>query len=351
MNAQDLRWEEWCFDQIGKELILCIHWEYARESPSIRALVARYAQLRKKFLLRLLRERNTVAHRVGSVKKERAQLQKDVRRLKALHIRLSKNFLGQFTNHFPEHFGSQVDEIAAALERDRPGRIMRDWRVALPIFATTFPGRVVLEPYYFPTSPWMALPLSVRERIARRVRPSDPILIEHRPWHKYSDTKLAHESQIVGRTGTDRWEDVALRIHWSEGTNEEIVSNFRKWITKYRKKRRRIAPPKRTRAAVTKAWLKRLGEMRLWKAGGGVEGALRIIQTHTQQQEREDTKNRIAERPKDRQLTEPISEKADEDSIREDISRVRKDLRRLFGWIVPQSELPVSYPFRRRRRD
>ena len=228
---------------------------------------------------------------------------------------------------------------------------MRDWRVALPIFATTFTGRIVLEPDHFPDTPWMALPLRVRERIARRVKPSESTLIEHQPWHKYSDTSLTLESQIVGRTGADRWEDVALRIHWSEGTNEEIVSNFRKWITKYRKKRGRIAPPKRTRAAVTKAWLKRLAEMRLWKAGGGRQGAIRIVQAHTALEKKQRQAAGITCFVKDSQLAEPIPETADEKSeksLREDISRVEKDLRRLFGWIVPRDEVAVSYPFRRK---
>lgn len=279
------------------------------------------------------------------------RIQKNLRLLKASHIRLSKHFLGQFTNHFPEHFGSEVDEIAAALERKRPRTIMRDWRVALPIFATTFTGRIVLEPHYFPNRPWMALPLSVRERIARRVKPSELILIEHRPWHEYSETPLRDGSRIIGKTRKDCWEDVVLRIHWSVGTNEEIVSHFRKWATRYRKKHARIAPPKRTRQAVTKAWLKRLAEMRLWKAGEGRHGAIRIVQAHTALAKKQRKAMGVTDLTKDPQLTEPIPETADEKSeksLREDISRVERDLRRLFGWIVRSDEVPLSYPFRRK---
>ena len=323
MNAQDLRWEEWCFDQIGKELFLCVHWEYARESPTIRAHVARYGRLLKELRQRLRRER------------------------KAFDARLSETFLDNFPSYFPERFGSHL--LTTVLERRSYSRTIKDWRVALPIFATTFTGRIVLEPDHFPDTQWMALPLSVREQIARRVEPPEPTLVEHRPWHKYSKTSLAHGSQIIGKVGKDCWEDVVLKIHWSEDTNDEIVSAFRKWITKYRKDVAKVPPPHRIRAAVNKAWLKRLAEMRLWKAGSGLEGALSIIRAHTVAEDSAAKKRGVTARTKDPQLTEPISSRADEDSMREDISRVSKDLRHLFGWIVPKNEMPISYPFRRLR--
>ena len=344
MNAENLRWEEWRFDQIGKELVLCIYWEYARESTSIRSLVARYVQLRKDFLVKLRHDRDAAEQRLRSLNKSTKEIQKESRKLKAFHRRLSRNFLSQFTNLFPEHFGPDVDEVASALERGR-GRIMRDWRVVLPIFATKFAGRIVLEPTYFPNGPWMALPLRVRERIARRVKPFEPVLIERKDWHRYSETRLGSESRITGKTGNIRWEDIVLRIYWSEGTNEEIVSHFRKWLTQYRKSSR-VSPPKRTRAAVTKAWLKRLAEMRLWKAGGSLNGALGIIRTHAALETSKAQRSGIT-KAKDTQLTAPISDKAEENAVREDISRVARDLRHLFGWIVPRNEVPVSYPFRR----
>ena len=217
------------------------------------------------------------------------------------------------------------------------------------MFAKTFTGRTVLEPDHFPDAPWMALPVSVRKRIARRVLPSKEELIEHRSWDKYSNTKFVPESRITGKVDRAKWEEVVLRIHWSRGTNDEIASDFRKWLTKYRRKVARIPPPHRTRAAVNKAWLKRLAEMRLWKAGGSLEGALELTQAHVEREKREAVRSGKT-RPKDPQLTEPISSKADEDSVREDISRVVKDLRLLFGWVVKRNELPISYPFRRQRR-
>lgn len=345
-----MHWEEWCFDQIGQELIPCIYWEYARESRTIRLLAEWYGKLWKDFEVRF-----------NKSKKSAAQLE--------------DSFRDNFPLYFEKLFKGNIDEIAAALNTPPERRSKNEWLAALPMFAATFVGRLVLEPDHFPNTPWMALPFDIRERIWRRVEPYEPVLIEERPWEEYANRPLGlkkfpdkppegaltppivspspdRAQIIIGRTANCHWVDVVFRIYLSEGKNDQIVSAFEKWLTRSRKKAG-VLSPKRVRAAVNKAWLKRLAEMRLWKAGAGLQGAQSIIRAHIAAQNRTKPPG-IMSTAEDSQLTEPISTREDKepvrqgDSIREDIMRVRKDLRKLFGWIVPDDELPISYPFRRR---
>lgn len=331
MNAETLRWEDWCFDKLNdRELIPCIYWEYARESRTIRALATRYEGLWKEFSRRL-----------------RGKPKEFVTELK-------RTFRENLGTHFPEDFklGEDIDRIDVG-----------DWRVLLPIFATSFAGKIILQPDYFPKTPWMASPVSVCEHVE--------CLVEHQPWHRYANSWFFHKSLKTGKTpkgaltppiseatpthdsrilraGADWWEDVVLRIHWSGGTNEEIVSAFRKWLIGYRKDYANIPPPKRVRANANKAWLKRLAEMRLWNAGEGLAGGRGIVENYNAL--RDHAANKTGKHySRDQQLTEPITDRSKEKAVREDISRVSKDLRRLFGWIVPKDEVPLSYPFRSHR--
>jgi len=142
MYRGGLAWEEWCFDQIGRELFLCIYWEYARESRTIRAHLVRFRELREK-----LRERQaseTQAVRRSGGRKQSRRVQEQLNQLEAFHKLQIDDFLRGFTNHFPEHFA-----IPGLLDSNDEG-LVKDWRVALPMFATTVPGRIVLEPDHFP---------------------------------------------------------------------------------------------------------------------------------------------------------------------------------------------------------
>lgn len=348
MSHPTIESQEWCFDQVGKNIVPCIHWEYARESQTIRAHVARFAELREELRRRQAAERKAFRQELGTSKKIGRRLQRQLDQLEAFHEALIRDFLGQFEVHFPEYFQVDVDELDETLVKNDIEKLTRDWRVALPMFATTAIGRTVLEPDHFPQTPWMALPEAVQKEIAERIAPSSPDLIRHRPWHDYSESRFTKDSRIFGAVGPYRYEEVVLRIFFGAGNNEEIVAAFRRWLTKYRKTTGNIPPPQGKRTAVTKAWLRRLGEMRLWKAGGSLDGALRLIEAEAYSQIVKAKRTGVS-RGHDTQLTRPISEKADEDSVREDIARAARDLRKLFGWVVPKNEMPLSYPFKPRK--
>src|SRR5436305_1974392 len=111
MNRPALRSEEWSFDQIGKELVLCIHWEYARESKTIRSHVARFAELREKLRERQATEKKALTGYSGRSKKLRGNFARQLEQLGLFHESQIADFLGQFTTHFPEHFQVDVDEL------------------------------------------------------------------------------------------------------------------------------------------------------------------------------------------------------------------------------------------------
>jgi hypothetical protein len=323
---------EWDFSSVStSELEACIYYEYARESSTLRGLAGKYFALKKEHDREVDGEfqsqfseslgpgakPNEVAPEWNKVLKERA------------------GFLDNFMWGWPEYL-----QLGAAMSgKDRPKNPLDDWRLALLVFAKLKSGQIVLGLPDFPDKPWTATHESLRKAAMAAV--VTPKLVVHCPWR-------AGAWPTSGREFDSSGERLILRIGWGDGTTEQIVREFRKWATEYRKKYcKHMPPPRGQRLTVTKAWLKRLAEMRLWKTGSGFVGGQRIQDEALAAEER-NREQGIRFAPRDKQLKEPISANASEKKVRADIARVTTDLRKLFEGLVPRDEIPLSYPFRTR---
>jgi hypothetical protein len=223
-------------------------------------------------------------------------------------------------------------------------RVLRDWRIAVPVFAELEAGRIVLGLADFPDKPWTSVDELLRKTAIDRAGLVARGLVEHYPWRAGSWPSSGRELDSAGET-------LVMHISWRQGTTEQIVRDFREWATKYRDKYcRDMPPPRGQRLTVTKAWLKRLAEMRLWKGGDGLDGAQGIQNESVAAEERKAKEQGIKHAPRDKQLKEPISQNALEKKVREDIARVTRDMRKLFGLLIPPDETPLSYPFPGKRR-
>ena len=132
-------------------------------------------------------------------------------------------FLDNFMWGWPEYL-----QLGAALSgKDRPKNPLDDWRLALLVFATLKSGRIVLGLADFPDKPWTATHESLRKAAMAAV--VTPKLVVHYPWRAGAWPTSGREFDSSGET-------LILRIGWGDGTTEEIVREFRKWATKYRKK-------------------------------------------------------------------------------------------------------------------
>jgi len=329
---------EWDFSRVPRlELAACIYYEYARESPTIRGLAEKYFTLKREH-------------------DREAEAKFQSRFSESLSPRAKRNELPPaWKKELEERKMSFIDNfVFYSHEIHRPSgrmpgpdsaeKLLSDWRFALPVFAGSEFGRIVLGSVDFPNKPWTSTDESARKAAINQAALVARKLVEHYPWRAGSWPSSGREFDNEGET-------LVMHISWRQGTTEQIVRDFRKWATKYRKEYcRNMPPPRGQRITVTKAWLKRLAEMRLWKAGGGFVGAQRIQNEPVAAEEREAREQGIQYAPRDEQLKEPISQNASDKKVRGDITRVTTDMRKLFGLLIPPDETPLSYPFPGKRR-
>ena len=190
------------------ELQAAIHYEYARESDSIRKLAAEYAALPK-------HERELVEGNFSLFDSSRAM------------------------------FGPVSQELA---------------RMDYVAF-----WNCILWPEYFPQTPWLEIP---PERRAERVQSyvatrGSGCAITVNQWQFLQPERLETPRVPDARFFISRIESVLLSVHWASATNDDIIAEFDTWVRKSRPKW--IGSPRNdaSRENVTTAFLTRLAVMRL----------------------------------------------------------------------------------------
>jgi hypothetical protein len=230
------------------ELAACICYEYARESPTIRGLAEKYFALKREHDHKVEVEfRSRLSESLGP-RNKRNEFPPDWK--KKLDERKA-GFLDNLMVGSPEfqRLGAETSD------NDCARNLLHDWRFALLVFAGLESGRIVLGLADFPDKPWTTTDELLRKAAISQAAMVTPKLVTHYPWRAGSWPSTGREFDSGGET-------LILRIGWGEGTTEQIVREFRKWATQYRRNHCRHMPPPRGRQLkVTKAWLRRLAEM------------------------------------------------------------------------------------------
>ena len=135
-------------------------------------------------------------------------------------------------------------KLGAALSgKDRPKNPLDDWRFAAGTSNLKVDGSS--QDYQIFQTSSIATNESLRNAAIAAV--VTPKLVVHYPWG-------AGAWPTSGREFDSSGERLILRIGWGDGTTEQIVREFRKWATQYRKKYcQHMPPPRGQRLTVTKA--------------------------------------------------------------------------------------------------